>query len=45
MGKEGFCFDGRTELHGIYGGLLTAISSLDYIVESIVRPSDGAFGD
>ena len=45
MVKEGFCFDGRTELHGINGGLLTAIRSLDNIVEPIVRPSDGAFGD
>ena len=45
MVKEGFCFDGRSELHGFNGGLLTAIRSLDYIVEPIVRPSDGAFGD
>ena len=45
MVKKGFCFDGRTEPHGINGGLLTAIISLDYIVEPIVRPSDGAFGD
>ena len=45
MGKEGFCFDGRTELHGINGGLLAAIRSLDYIVEPIVRPSDGACDD
>ena len=45
MVKEGFCFDGRSELHGFIGGLLTAIRSLDYIVEPIVRPSDGAFGD
>ena len=45
MGKKGFCFDGRIELHVINGGLLTAIRSLHYIVESIVRPSDGAFGD
>ena len=45
MVKKGFCFDGRTELHGINGGLLIAIRSLDYIVGPIVRPSDGAFGD
>ena len=45
MVKEGFRIDGRTELHGINGGLLTAIRSLDYIVEPIVRPSDAAFGD
>ena len=45
MVKEGFCFDGRTELHGINGGLQTAIRSLDYIVKTIVRPSDGVFGD
>ena len=37
MVKEGFCVDGRTELHGINGGLLTAIRSLDYIVEPIVK--------
>ena len=45
MVKQGFCFDGRSELHGFNGGLLTAIRSLDYIVEPIVRPFDGAFGD
>ena len=45
MGKEGFCFDGRTELHDINGGLLTAIRSPNYIVQSIVRPSDAVFGD
>ena len=45
MVKEGFCFDGRSELHGFNWGLLTAIISLDYIVEPIVRLSDGAFGD
>ena len=45
MVKQGFCFDGRSELHGFNGGLLTAIISLDYIVEPIVRPFDGAFGD
>ena len=42
MVKEGFSSDGRTKLYGINGGLLTAIRSLDYIVEPIVRPSDGA---
>ena len=42
---KGFCFDGRSELHRFNGGLLTAIRSLDYIVEPIVRPFDGAFGD
>ena len=45
MVKQGFCFDGRSELHGCNGGLLTAIKSLDYIVEPIVRPYDGAFVD
>ena len=45
MVKEGFCFDGRAELHGINGGLLLAIRSLDYIVEPMVRPSECAFGD
>ena len=45
MVKEGFCFDGRTELHDNNGGSLTAIRSLDYIVEPITKPSDGAFGD
>ena len=45
MVKEGFCFDGRTELHGISGGSLTAIRQLDYIVEPMVRPSDSAIGD
>ena len=45
MVKEGFCFDGRSELHGFNGGLLPAIRSLDYIVEPIVTPSDDAFGD
>ena len=45
MVKEGFCFDGRSELHGFNGGLLAAIRSLDYIVKPIVRPSDGVFGD
>ena len=45
MVKEGFCFHGRTELHDINRGLLTAIRSLGYIVEPNARPSDGAFGD
>ena len=45
MVKKGICFDGCTEQHGINGGFLFAIRSQDYIVEPIVRPSDGAFGD
>ena len=35
MVKEGFCFDGRIERHGVNGGLLISIRSLDYIVKPI----------
>ena len=41
----GICFDGRTELHVIDGGSLTAIRYRDDIVDPIIRPFAGAIGD